>query len=339
MYIGKFIRGVFFFLSPFFIVVPFYFLTDPFKVLRNYDSYYQSGGKNEVNLNKDFISTQNFINKNPAYQYNAFIFGNSRSIFYEIKTWSELIHEPEAKCYHFDGSGESLYGIADKFVFLEKQQVSIKHALIVLDYALIAGQKNPKEYFRLQHPTVSNKSSFAFQFAHLKAFLNFKFVKGYIDLFLSGKVKPYMRDEGLFDNNPLIYDSITNEIKMDYLEKEILEKQKEYYLKKSALFYQRDSMPKQAGKVIYKAQEKLCKTIKRILDQNNTTYEIVISPLYDQLQLNKEDLFFLEQLFGKERVHDFSGINEFTIPVTNYYEISHYRPQVTRTIMKTIYSN
>ena len=40
---------------------------------------------------------------------------------------------------------------------------------------------------------------------------------------------------------------------------------------------------------------------------------------------------------GEENVFDFSGVNEFTNEMTNYYETSHYRPKVCKELLRIIY--
>ncbi len=61
--------------------------------------------------------------------------------------------------------------------------------------------------------------------------------------------------------------------------------------------------------------------------------------MYDQIPLEKEQLNLLYDIFGKENVYDFSGKNEFTESVFNYYENSHYRPHVAAEIMDIIYED
>jgi hypothetical protein len=78
--------------------------------------------------------------------------------------------------------------------------------------------------------------------------------------------------------------------------------------------------------------------IQAIVRRNQTDFRIVISPLYQQARLNPADLKILTDLFGVENVNDFSGANEFTNEVHNYYEPSHYRPSVGREIIKRIYT-
>jgi hypothetical protein len=41
--------------------------------------------------------------------------------------------------------------------------------------------------------------------------------------------------------------------------------------------------------------------------------------------------------FGSSNVYNFSGKNEFTTDLSNYYESSHYRPLLADKILKEIY--
>jgi hypothetical protein len=77
--------------------------------------------------------------------------------------------------------------------------------------------------------------------------------------------------------------------------------------------------------------------IADIFKKNKTNYKLVINPLYDQVKLNQQDLDILIKLFGKENVHDFSGINFITNDYHNYYENPHYRPHIADYIMGEIY--
>jgi len=45
----------------------------------------------------------------------------------------------------------------------------------------------------------------------------------------------------------------------------------------------------------------------------------------------------LIDVFQKENVFDYSGKNEWTEPIGNFYETSHYRPFVARRIMSQVY--
>lgn len=108
---NRFLKQVFYFgligLITLFLLLVFYIATDPFKVIYTYDTYFENESKGRVAMNKSFVSTSTFLNnhKQLKLDYDSFIFGNSRSIFYEISEWEK--HLPEnANPFHFDGSSE-----------------------------------------------------------------------------------------------------------------------------------------------------------------------------------------------------------------------------------------
>jgi hypothetical protein len=102
-------------------------------------------------------------------------------------------------------------------------------------------------------------------------------------------------------------------------------------------FYPRESIPSYSPVSIQDQQKIMLSEIENIFQKWNTDYKIIFSPIYDQLKLNKQDLIYLENLFGKQNVFDFSGINEITNDYTNYYEWSHYRPHAAREILLILY--
>jgi hypothetical protein len=93
-------------------------------------------------------------------------------------------------------------------------------------------------------------------------------------------------------------------------------------------FYKRASLVQYSPEVIQTERTLMQKDIKRILAAHGTDYRIIINLLYDQAKLNDADLKKLKAIFGSIRIFDFSGINSFTSEYHNYYEESHYRPQV-----------
>ena len=110
-----------------------------------------------------------------------------------------------------------------------------------------------------------------------------------------------------------------------------------YYAQKKDVFYTRDTIQHYGKPEIGPEQLRLLNNIKSILAAHHTNYRIVISPLYDQLKLDPADRAALEQIFGKEYVFDFSGINNITADKHNYYEISHYRIPACTYILDRIY--
>ena len=77
--------------------------------------------------------------------------------------------------------------------------------------------------------------------------------------------------------------------------------------------------------------------MREVLDRRGTDFRIVVTPFYDQLALAPEDHQALEEIFGPGKVHDFMGRNEFSERMTDYYDASHYRPQVANAILDRVY--
>jgi hypothetical protein len=309
-------------------------------VIRHYDTYYISGTPSYISLNRDFVSTQTWVDRYPRYKYDSYIFGNSRSKFYQVSTWSHYAGVDSNRCYHFDASGESIFGIAGKLKFLASRNVPIKNALFIIDAGALNKADNSAGHIFVKDPRVSGESELAFQVDFAKDFFDFDFLHALIDFKITGKIKEYMTKDFLLDDRPFYYDSVSNELKLSSIEALIKKDTGAYYGPRRKFFFDRDTTVLKAYPVVIKKEQlKLLQEIRQVLQANSTSYKIVISPLYDQKRLNPGDLRLLNDLFGKENVFDFSGINCFTRSRYNYYESSHYRPAVADSIMKIVYAH
>jgi hypothetical protein len=319
--------------APLIILLVSYVCLDPFKVLRKYDSYLESGGEAHVALNAGYVSVETFLRNYPKIKYDSIIFGNSRSRFYPVADWKKYITATE--CFHFDAAGESLYGIYKKFEFLQKNNIQLKNVLIIMDSFLLEQVVDNERYLNKQHPLLSSESPFSFQLRFLKTYLNAKFLVPYLDLKIRGKMRPYMTE--VLSDTSFLYNAITNEVTYDAFEKMIERNRDDYYLPRKNMFPPQDSVEKYSKAVIGDKQKEQLLYIKDQLDKNKTSYRIVISPLYYQKKINAKDLKILNEIFGKDYVFDFSGKNEITSTIYNYYESSHYRPHVSKWILRRIY--
>jgi hypothetical protein len=315
----------------------FYLVADPFKVLYSYNSLIESGKKGMVSLNQDFVSSTTFVNNSKHIRYDSFIFGNSRSMFYEISDWKTHLNT-NANCFHFDASSEGLWALNKKVEFLNNRGLNIKNVLLILDYsALIQDKPNSGHLFTISPVLVNNENLIPFHVASFLAFLSPRFLTAYLDFKISGVVKPYMTKKYLLDNREKSYDITTNEMRFDFYEN-LIQKNEYYTKKRQSWFYDRDQTIQRGAPIaIHESQKAILTNIHNILMVHSTKVKIVISPLYDQVKLNDNDLDYLKRLFGKENVFDFSGINSYTLDYKNYYEASHYRPHVAKKIMETIY--
>ena len=331
----KFIVKLFFLCLPVILLLSFYMATDPFKVIYRYAAYHASGSKPHVGLNQDYVSTETFSNNYPKYKYDSFIFGSSRSMLYQVKDWQK--HIVSKRCFHFDAASESLYGINAKLKYLNQRKIPIKNVLIILDTDVLSQTNNSQGHLFLKHPELSGQNWLLFQLEFIKSFFNRRFLTEYIFFRLSGKINKDISQGGFFDDTPIAYDPVANEFRLISNEDRINKNPYSYYSDRKHGFYKRSIALNIFPSIIKDEQKKLLEEIFEILSRNNTEYRIIISPLYDQIEFNAGDFRYLSELFGKKNVYDFSGINNITNNIMNYYDWSHYRPHVAKYILGVIY--
>jgi hypothetical protein len=320
--------------SPIICIVGLYIIKDPFKVLYHYDNYLEPGFPVHAQYNKDYISTQNFINKYDKHHYDSYIFGNSRSRYYAIAEWSKHV---SGTFYHFDASAESLYGIQKKFTLLEQKGAHIKNALFVIDASVLSVIDNTKDVALIKHPILSGQSKLDFELYFFKSFADINFLKQYIKYMVTKKYEPAMTE--VLVQTIQAYDATDNEETYTLLESAIARNADSFYAARRARFYKRSDTLQTGKPVLEPVRIGILNYIKGVLTKNNTNYRIVINPLYDQVRFNPTDLATLKNIFGSENVYDFSGINDITSNERNYFEESHYRPHIASRIIDSIYRN
>jgi hypothetical protein len=301
-------------------------------VLYHYPQQINTEKDYQIVFNRDFQTTELFLQNYKSHRYNSFIFGNSRSFFYQASTWSELTH---GNCFHFNASLESLYGIDAKIRLLDELHQDIKNVIIILDTNILLKTGKNSGHLFIEHPVTSKESALKFQF---EMFLGFfpKAMFAYTDLFFTGKKKAYMEGFGI-KNNVWKHDVQTNQLSY-YVYDSILKKDPDtYYKGKKSLFYKRDSLQVYSRPVISSKQLLMLNNIREIFKRHKTDCKIIINPNYDQKKISAKDLAYLKVLFGAENVFDFSGKNAITNNYRNYYETEHYRPFVCDSILQVIY--
>lgn len=324
------------FASPILVLVVYYFILDPFKVIYSYDQYFENGKSNVVTQNKGYISTQTFLKQHNKEAYNSFIFGSSRTLFYRIENWRKYL-DSEARCFHMDGSGESIYAIARKMEFLQREGAEIKNALLVLDEEALRQTTVPPGHIFVLHPSVDSTVGYMdFHSEFLTTYFRPRFLFGLIDYQISGEMKPYMKAHKLLIDNEVEYDVRINEMKFTGNDR-LLDQSMYYTPERMKVFHERSKQEATGDTIIREEHYKLLQQIATIFKEEQTDYRVVISPLYNQVKLNPSDLMLLKHLFGTDRVFDFSGKNEITEDYRNYYENSHYLPSVCNHILEEVY--
>lgn len=334
----KIVYKSFLLVLPLLVLLVYYFIADPFKVVHHYDRYYESGKAPIVILNKDYVTTETFLNNYRQYHYDSYIFGSSRSMFFRVHDWQQYIHSD--KCYHFDAWKESLYGMYLKLKLLDQQHADIKNVLVVLDTSVLEVTDNSYRDANLymKHPLLSGSGTLSFQYQFIKPFFDLRFLTAYAGYRITGEVKPYMRNMDVFDEKPMLYNDTTNEIQWYYTDSVLAANTDSYYREHSDMFIERDKVLRVSKVVIHEKQKLMLQEMHDILVRHGSSYKIIITPHYMQHKLNTEDLAYLEQLFGKENVFDFSGKNVITEDKHNYYDMGHFRPEVARYLLSVVYA-
>lgn len=324
------------FCIPFLIFVAWYIYLDPFQIIWHYDNYFVRKSA-RLSLNHGFVALANLDNHYDEYQWDSYIFGNSRSRYWNIDDWEQFLPKG-SKGYHFDASGESLFGIEKKVQYLDKQNIKIKNAIIVMDAGVIAQvESSHTVHVMMIPPKLVNYSNwFEFQTTNFGVFCNFEFIKICMEYRQGAEVTT---QEDLINGELFDYDYRSNQVKLGPAEKQISEGK--YYTDDLVkLQFSNNEYPDSISPVIIgEKQKEMFEEIERIFKKHGTSYRIVISPLWDKIKLNPADVIYIRQIFGANNVFDFSGVNKYTSDFHNYYEHSHYRSGTAKKIMKEIYSN
>jgi hypothetical protein len=81
--------------------------------------------------------------------------------------------------------------------------------------------------------------------------------------------------------------------------------------------------------------------IKSMFDKNQTDYHILITPAYcyTSQYINPTDLAILQEIFGEERVHDYSAPNELNKDFNNFSDPNHFDLHTGYIMLQEIYAD
>lgn len=315
---------------PAWALVVSYFVLDPFWVLYHYPTF----SDNLITIpNRDYVSTQMYLNTYQQRRYRSFILGNSRTLAFRTRDWSRYTHDTAA--FHFDASSESLFGVWKKLEFLEAHSPGIKNALIICDPSLLRETQDVKTLLARKDPRLTGELPLSFQLTFFKAYFSNHFYAKYLKRRLTGRYTPDMAT--LLERRRVHYDPRTNDLSLPDVDAEIRADSVGFYARNKNLT-PRPARAVIAPAIIGAAQLQQLVAVRNIFQRQHTDYHLVLSPLYQQEQVNPADVALLVRLFGAGRVHDFSGVNQFTQAKGNYYEEYHYRPVLGRQLLRAIYA-
>lgn len=301
--------------SPIILLFGLYLYTDPFRTLHSFNP-------NDIDAtNREYLSTELFLQNKDKYSYNSFVFSSSRGCGINTYTWKMFMNDTTAQPFLFQAWSESLTGIELKIQYLTQNNIPIDHALILLDIPSSFSPKQlPIEALSIKHHMFTQQPKWIYN-----ALLFYNYCQKpshWVDSFKNKLAKKQVL---------LSSDSITNDWKIDnyltYSELPPMDSLKECSDMTRRTFFEKiknksvDDI-EMSPILLNEAFNNQLESIKTLLNQNSTDYHIIITPAYcyTSTYINDDDLHELETIFGKDRVHDFTrhyitqDYNYFTDP-------------------------
>lgn len=301
--------------SPIILLFGLYLYTDPFRTLHSFNP-------NDIDAtNREYLSTELFLQNKDKYSYNSFVFSSSRGCGINTYTWKMFMNDTTVQPFLFQAWSESLTGIELKMQYLTQNNIPIDHALILLDIPSSFSPKQlPIEALSIKHHMFTKQPKWIYN-----ALLFYNYCQKpshWVDSFKNKLAKKQVL---------LSSDSITNDWKIDnyltYSELPPMDSLKECSDMTRRTFFEKiknksvDDI-EMSPILLNEAFNNQLERIKTLLDSNSTDYHIIITPAYcyTSTYINDDDLHELETIFGKDRLHDFTrhyitqDYNYFTDP-------------------------
>lgn len=324
---------------PLIVLTVTFLITDPFGVLHNKSPL--------IDRSSDYLATEKYLYNTKNTDYNAFVFGNSKTLAFTSRDWKQILRDSMV-FYKFGCPGESIYNIENKVRLIFNNGDKIKYAIILLDGQIINNIRNTDKYLNgpvyKHHRLTSNESLLSFLLSYYKYYINnFNFVK-LMDYQITGEFKPYMagiitnpkRDANIMETTET--DHLTNEFYLNGLESEISTNGfYKYYLNHAKEFKRAKRISKKQP-ILGEEDVESLESIKEMLDASRTNYKIILAPDYNKVSVSGSSVKQLKEIFGAAHVFDFSGNNSITSDSTNFYESTHFRPLVGRYILEKVYN-
>jgi hypothetical protein len=326
----RFLAKIAIFMVPFVVLAISFVAWDPFKVVFAYESF---DSHNPVALNVDYLATETYLRNRKTVGYDSFIFGNSRTLGFRTNAWQRCIDDGVP--FRYSADAESVYGVWAKLKMIDSLHAPIRNAMLLMDAQFLAAADNPDQHLYFKHPAVSGVSWLKFYSVFMTAYVSDVFFVKYFDYRMFGDTRAYM--EGVINEDPMRIDPVTNDLYLDGRDSLMAQDSDEYYEALTGSFERyRESQGVFDGSAIQKRQRAMLEEIHSILVSRGTAYQIIIGPGYHQIPLDREDLATLRGIFGAAEVHDYSGVNEITSDMRNYYEPRHFTPAAGKKIIDDI---
>lgn len=323
-------------LLPVLLLIGVYVIKDPFKVLTPYDG--QAAAMTDtvqLTVNTGYVSVEAFKYFEPERHYDSFIFGSSLSGYYRIQDWTK--HLPEgASAFHFNASRETLHGILNKLNYLKKHGVTIKNALIVMEDEMLKRQPLDGDVLYVQHPqTAHNVSWWKFHQLYFNAFRHPELVA--YTLWPSAATTRLVLEKGYATTDIPNRIEAYNEGYYRWADSVISVNPSAFFTAEHLARYEQPMRLMPCPDKITPPVEELLTQIATTLTSQGADYQIIIPPHYAWEAISSHDLYTLEQIYGMERVHDYSRDAAMGTDLHYYYDDGHLIASQCARLMDSTY--
>ena len=317
---------------PIMLLLGLYLFLDPFKTLHPFSYQYYD------KLNRDYLSSELFMRNDSIYHYDSFIFGSSRCMGLNTYHWKKYLPSG-SKQFLFQAWCETLTGMEQKLDYIDRNGNEINHVLMLFDVpGTFSEVQLSKEFAFIKHYRFSGQSQMLFQSCLFCGFVQMpsKWISSMMQCLDSG-VDAFPADTVSNDwgyNNR--HSDVNIQPTKDSLSN-LSKKSKAAFLKQ--IEGKTDADLKVSEPLITEAFRIQLQHIKSIFDKHHTDYRIVITPAYcfTHPEINPLDLKVLQDIFGPDRVYDYSGKNEMTGDCYNFSDTEHFGLSVGWQIIEEIY--
>lgn len=334
----RYLTRILIFLSPFLFLFLVFVVFDPFGMIHKELPQFVMG----ESANDDFNTLNKFDTNNPEYKYNAFVFGNSKTLAILSTDWSKYIGKQ--RFFKFGSPGESLLNIRKKLEYAISKGNKIDYAIILLDGKVLSNTDNESPMFSGPVYLKGPKSSYNNELQYVsKGFYYFLYDAYFLNFFKKAFTKSKQNSSVKEPDWDIINQTMTKD---EYL---FLQGNNEFYRWDTEKAILKDSLSWVEGfnpatieesytKVVLDRRDiEHLKQIKNLFDKQKTNFKIVFGPEYQCTKMGADILTEFNKIFASENVYDFTQDSEYCDNPILYYEPNHYRPVVGSYMLEEIY--
>jgi hypothetical protein len=256
-----------------------------------------------------------------------------------LNTYQWKLYLPAgAQPFLFQAWSESITGIELKIKYITQHDIPIDNALILLDIpGSFDKSQLPMDAMTMKHYVFIGDSKFTY---NVKQYANFiqspSLVYRYVKKAVLRNKEVFFSDtitNDYFDTNQFNYTDLPVQDSLNLCS----ELTKRTFIQQ--VERQTDRVVTVSEPLITKQFEQQMQHIKEMLDKCGTDYHIVITPAYCYTNpaINPKDMKKLQKIFSEERVHDYTGENEWTSDYNNFADPNHFGRRVGYLIIEDIY--